>query len=89
MRNLGILIFVCAGVAVHAPDHCDTGISAVRRAPAAASLPVSRNAESTAGMVRIAGGEFWMGSDHPDMQDARPVHRMYVDPFWMDRTEVT
>jgi formylglycine-generating enzyme len=23
------------------------------------------------------------------MQDARPIHRVYVDGFWMDRTEVT
>jgi formylglycine-generating enzyme required for sulfatase activity len=23
------------------------------------------------------------------MADARPVHRVYVDPFWMDKTEVT
>jgi sulfatase modifying factor 1 len=50
------------------------------------------------GMVWIPGGEFSMGaldprgSDHggPDaMADARPVHRVYVDGFWMDATEVT
>jgi formylglycine-generating enzyme required for sulfatase activity len=28
-----------------------------------------------------------MGDD--DFPDARPVHRVTVDPFWMDRTEVT
>jgi formylglycine-generating enzyme required for sulfatase activity len=53
-----------------------------------------------AGMVWIPGGEFSMGagnptgSDHNQIgmlaaADARPVHRVYVDSFWMDRTEVT
>jgi formylglycine-generating enzyme required for sulfatase activity len=51
------------------------------------------------GMVWIPGGEFSMGAqDPPDMNDAvgmqattdsRPIHRAYVDGFWMDRTEVT
>jgi formylglycine-generating enzyme required for sulfatase activity len=52
-----------------------------------------------AGMVWIPGGEFSMGNDdptsdricggHEHMRDARPVHRVYVDGFWMDKTEVT
>jgi formylglycine-generating enzyme len=52
-----------------------------------------------AGMAWIPGGEFSMGAqDPPDrgntvgMQattDSRPVHRVYVDGFWMDATEVT
>ncbi len=50
------------------------------------------------GMVLIPGGEFSMGGvnpvgmtdgGHEDMNDARPVHRVYVDPFYMDETEVT
>src|SRR5262249_12043278 len=39
------------------------------------------------GMVWIPGGVFWMGS--PDFPDAQPVHKVYVDGFWMDKTEVT
>ena len=51
-----------------------------------------------AGMVWIPGGEFSMGSDSsceslcaiPGVtSDARPIHRVYVDGFWMDTTEVT
>src|SRR5262245_13538861 len=43
-----------------------------------------------AGMVWIPGGEFFMGSDNPVLgSDARPVHRVYVDGFWMDEAEVT
>ena len=50
------------------------------------------------GMVWIPGGEFSMGAaESPDMNmvgmqattDSRPVHRVYVDGFWMDATEVT
>jgi formylglycine-generating enzyme required for sulfatase activity len=40
------------------------------------------------GMVWIPGGEFSMGGDDT-IPDARPVHRVYVDGFWMDATEVT
>jgi sulfatase modifying factor 1 len=60
------------------------------RTPAPGNAPV--------GMVWIPGGEFSMGAnDPPDMdqvgmkatKDARPVHRVYVDGFFMDKTDVT
>ena len=50
------------------------------------------------GMVWILGGEFSMGSDSASesicsqpgvTRDAVPIHRVYVDGFWMDETEVT
>ena len=41
------------------------------------------------GMVWIPGGTFWMGTDDSMFPDAQPVHRVSVDGFWMDRTEVT
>jgi len=49
-------------------------------------------------MVWIPGGEFSMGSDVASeslcglpgvTRDAGPIHRVYVDGFWMDATEVT
>ena len=53
-----------------------------------------------AGMVWIPGGEFSMGAQDPtgmDMNDvgmkatldSRPIHRVYVDGFFMDKTDVT
>lgn len=39
------------------------------------------------GMVWIPGGQFWMGE--PTQEDCLPVHPVYVDGFWMDKTEVT
>ncbi len=50
------------------------------------------------GMVWIPGGEFSMGAqDPPDgnmvgmqaTRDSRPIHRVYVDGFFMDKTDVT
>jgi len=72
-------------------------------APAAAHQPTLANPgpapqPAPAGMVWIPGGEFSMGSADPRaslcggpdaMADARPIHRVRVDPFWMDQTEVT
>jgi formylglycine-generating enzyme len=43
----------------------------------------------TAQTVWIPGGEFSMGSDEPQFPDARPLHRVYVDSFQMDKTLVT
>lgn len=59
-------------------------------APASASVPE--------GMAWIPGGEFSMGAqDPPGMDDvgmkatldSRPVHRVYVDGFFMDKTDIT
>ena len=56
------------------------------------------SAQSPPGMVWIAGGEFSMGTDASGEEicqvpgvtrDAQPIHRVYVDGFWMDQTEVT
>ena len=43
-------------------------------------------------MVYVPAGEFLMGSldDDPDADDdERPQHTVYLDAFWIDRTEVT
>jgi formylglycine-generating enzyme required for sulfatase activity len=37
----------------------------------------------------IPGGQFWLGTADQRMADARPWHRVYVDSYWMDTTEVT
>ncbi|HEX5703576.1 MAG TPA: formylglycine-generating enzyme family protein [Pyrinomonadaceae bacterium] len=62
--------------------------------------PVSAPSAPPEGMVYIPGGEFSMGSLDPvatemycggdePMNDARPIHRVSVDAFFMDETEVT
>jgi formylglycine-generating enzyme required for sulfatase activity len=71
-------------------DRSAFGPTIVNRAPAPGAAPD--------GMVWIPGGEFSMGAnDPPDMdvvgmqatEDARPIHRVAVDGFFMDRTDVT
>ena len=39
-------------------------------------------------MVWIPGGTFLMGSDHHYLEE-RPIHRVTVDGYWMDRAPVT
>jgi formylglycine-generating enzyme len=55
-------------------------------------------APSVPGMAWISGGEFAMGAMDPPAKDevgmhaaadARPIHRVYVDGFWMDKTDVS
>ena len=42
------------------------------------------------GMAWVPGGEFTMGTDDPESYEAeRPAHRVKVDGFWIDKTEVT
>jgi formylglycine-generating enzyme len=45
---------------------------------------------SPPGMIWIPGGEFTMGTDSElGWPDERPAHRVRVDAFWMDETDVT
>jgi formylglycine-generating enzyme required for sulfatase activity len=39
-------------------------------------------------MVLVPAGDFWMGSNEGDM-DEGPMHRVYLEAFWIDRHEVT
>ena len=39
-------------------------------------------------LVYIPAGEFIMGDDH-GMTDEQPAHPIYLDAYWLDRTEVT
>ena len=46
--------------------------------------------ENPPGMVWIRGGEFTMGTDSDiGWPDEKPAHRVRVDGFWIDETEVT
>jgi sulfatase modifying factor 1 len=54
------------------------------------SLPLSEPASLPKGMVWIPGGEFVMGTNSAEAwPDEKPAHRVAVDGFWMDATEVT
>ena len=86
------MLAACVLLAVAATTPATAFVTTV---PNAAKLP----GPAPAGMVWIPGGEFSMGARDPSdphdevgMQataDSRPIHRVYVDGFWMDATEVT
>jgi formylglycine-generating enzyme len=74
----------------------DPSTSSFSRIIANSSTPL---AHSPTGMVWIPGGEFSMGADGTvngasccspgTIADTLPIHRVSVDGFWMDATEVT
>lgn len=86
------LFFLNAHARIFQPDEpapeacCATG----GRLGAILAADPGQQAAAPPGMVWIAGGEFSMGSTDPLARpDEQPVHRVRVDGFWMDETEVT
>jgi sulfatase modifying factor 1 len=66
--------------------------------PTTTNIAAEPPGNAPAGMAWIPGGEFSMGAaEMPGMnevgmqatKDSRPIHRVYVDGFWMDKTDVT
>jgi len=54
------------------------------------STPAQPAISATSGMVWIPGGEFTMGTDSDlGWAEEKPAHRVRVDGFWMDETDVT
>lgn len=45
--------------------------------------------KASEGMVRIPKGEFLMGCKDPDFPDAKPIHKVRLSGFWLDKTTVT
>jgi sulfatase modifying factor 1 len=102
-RRLWLAVVAIAGAAILAFT-LRSMPSSVAVPPSAEFLPTVESEQpppgpAPAGMVWIPGGEFSMGAHDPvdahdlvGMQatmDSRPVHRVAVDGFWMDETEVT
>jgi formylglycine-generating enzyme len=79
-------------------NHAETSVPPSSFEPTFANLQTPPPGSPPAGMAWIPGGEFSMGAaevpgmNHVGMQateDSKPVHRVYVDGFWMDETDVT
>src|SRR5262245_53464519 len=100
--SAALLIFAVSGWAFYARDGAAGAPVASTAAPPPTFAPtIGNTTQSPAalpGMVWIPGGEVSMGAnDPPDMdtvgmqatEDARPIHRVYVDGFFMDTTDVT
>jgi len=104
MKSVFLSIFLGSAVSIGLLIHGDCRVFASGLDTSRSSfLPTVQNrvsppAHTPAGMVLIPGGEFSMGcrdprslphGGHEAMNDCRPIHRVYVDGFWMDRTDVT
>jgi len=100
---IGASAFVTVSWMLHSGDSdASNALAATGGAPTAFQPTLASVATAPAktpdGTVWIPGGEFSMGAnDPPDMDEvgmqatlaARPIHRVYVDGFFMDRTDVT
>ena len=80
----------------------DEGAEGTNASPFAPTIPNPAPAPTNAppGMAWIPGGEFSMGCMTPNdgictvatmqsVTDSQPIHRVYVDGFWMDKNDVT
>ncbi|WP_240643021.1 formylglycine-generating enzyme family protein [Sinomicrobium pectinilyticum] len=70
---------------------CETGLpQRFSGNPDSSSASIPQGEVSHEGMVWIPAGEFYMGaSDDEGRQDEYPSHKVRVNGFWMDETEVT
>jgi formylglycine-generating enzyme len=69
----------------------DPAAPAISKAPAlpGESVVITPRAEAPAGMKWIPGGTFTMGKNDPMKPDEGPAHKVTLDGFWIDETEVT
>ena len=94
----GALLSRAPGIAAVSTEDGSTNLASSPFAPTVSnSGPAPTNAPP--GMVWIPGGEFSMGCVVPNngicsvatmnsVNDAQPIHRVYVDGFWMDKTDL-
>jgi sulfatase modifying factor 1 len=68
--------------------HPSANGAAASKPPALPQLPSEIMGKDGAPMVLIPLGEFTMGSDKGD-DDEEPVHRVFLDSFYIDKFEVT
>ena len=96
-RSVAVAVCTLVGIEAAAKSPATSPGSTDRFAPTI-ELPASPPGPAPERMVWIPGGEFSMGATDPrgaseggpdPLADARPIHRVRVDGFWMDRTEVT
>ena len=95
----GLAFFSCNNVIENSVDvsreNKDSAISCMRVpsrfSSEAADTSLAFNGDtSTIGMAYIKGGTFMMGGDNNQASaDEFPKHKVHVDAFWMDETEVT
>jgi formylglycine-generating enzyme required for sulfatase activity/tRNA A-37 threonylcarbamoyl transferase component Bud32 len=72
-------------------DETSTPTSPPSETPTSTTVTQVREKDGAV-MVYVPAGTFWMGSDDSDpdaYSNEKPQHEVYLDAFWIDRTEVT
>jgi sulfatase modifying factor 1 len=88
-RRVRISLLLTLGIAAFGTAYALTRLTTHQEGLRAPPLPPDASAPPT-GMVWIPGGVFRMGSDEERAwDDEHPAHRVRVDGFWLDETEVT
>jgi formylglycine-generating enzyme len=81
--RVSICLVLCLGLLVGCGQRTDYGQAGPENSE-------STMEETPDNMVWIPGGEFTMGTNDPESYSREaPAHRVRVDGFWMDKTEVT
>ncbi len=84
------LLAAVAGGAFLASRHGSAAPSALPAPVASAAAPRAPKPSCRAGMIRIPGGKFFMGSDDKaDLELERPAHQVTLTPYCIDTYEVT
>src|SRR5690349_7451873 len=81
------LLTSCEKPATQSSPDVTASISA-GNSPANTSQPIAVTTSSGVEKVYLPGGEFMMGSDKGNPDEA-PVHKVQISPFLMDKFEVT
>ena len=91
---LSVVLLTLASGCKKGNAHGDVGAApdaaAKGEASSAAAVDAAPKSVCPAGMIEIAGGNFFMGSDLEDALDLeKPSHKVTVGQFCIDKTEVT
>jgi len=88
--SIPLMALVCGCDQTIPPEAGSPAPSVVAETAAPAPEPATAPEAAPEGMVWVAGGEFLMGTNDAKAHPAeKPAHRVLVDGFWIDETEVT
>ncbi len=93
-RLTSLLFFLLVISSLSCGPQTSRPLSGPKSAPSNTIPPARSTKEIVAGMVYIPAGEFFMGCDRSKAKEKctvveLPLHKVYLDDFYIDRTEVT
>jgi len=83
---LGVVLIGCSSVGAHPSGKDSLVVSEKANLDRLGETKISSSDHMT--LVYVPAGEFLMGSK-AGLTDEQPIHKVYLDAYWVDRTEVT